>query len=138
MRRRAGPGVHFVGAVLGAPFRSLVQHAEIFVLPSELEGLSTGLLEAMAAGRSIVASDLPENREALGDTGMLFPAGDTPALERAIAALLADESKRSALGAAARHRAFARYNWDLSTALVEKTYQDAIAGTQHVSNPALT
>jgi glycosyltransferase involved in cell wall biosynthesis len=138
LRRHAGPNVHFVGAVLGAPFRALVQHAEIFVLPSELEGLSTGLLEAMAAGRSIVATDLPENREALGNTGVLFPVGDASALKNAIASLVADPAKRSASGASARRRVFARYDWDASTALLEKTYLDAITHPRRVSDPALS
>jgi len=138
LRAQAGPRVHFVGAVLGAPFRALVQHAEVFVLPSELEGLSNGLLEAMAAGRAIVATDLPENREALGNTGKLFPVGDPTALEQVLGALLDDPAKRAALGDAARRRVFARYDWDATTAIVERTYRDAIAHARPFSNPALT
>ena len=138
LRAQAGPRVHFVGAVLGAPFRALVQHAELFVLPSELEGLSTGLLEAMAAGRAIVATDLPENREALGNTGKLFPVGDAAALEHVLNSLLDEPAKLAALGDAARRRVFARYDWDVTTALVERTYQDAIAHARPFSKPALT
>jgi glycosyltransferase involved in cell wall biosynthesis len=138
LRARAGPRVHFVGAVLGAPFRALVQHADVFVLPSELEGLSTGLLEAMAAGRAIVATDLPENREALGNSGKLFPVGDSGALESVLDSLLSQPAKRAALGDAARRQVFSRYDWDVTTALLERTYHDAIAHAQPFSNPALT
>ena len=122
---RAGPRVHFVGAVLGDRFRALVQHADVFVLPSELEGLSTGLLEAMAAGRCIVASNLPENAEALGEAGVQFPSGDAAALTGALARVLADGGLRERLGQCARERAFSLYDWDASTELLEKVYQHA-------------
>lgn len=126
LKASAGPHVHFVGAILGAQFRALVQHAEVFVLPSEIEGLSTGLLEAMAARRCIVASDLPENREALGDAGITFPSGNADALAGALASALKSESMRAQLGAAAARRVFSLYDWDMSTTLVEKTYEAAL------------
>ena len=76
----------------------------MFVLPSQIEGLSTGLLEAMAARRCIVASALPENLEALGDTGLTFPAGDVEQLASSLQAALADGALRERMGAAAAAR----------------------------------
>jgi len=54
--------------------------ADLFVLPSHEEGLSLALLEAMAAGLPVVASDIPGNRLAVrsGIEGVLVPAGNTP------------------------------------------------------------
>lgn len=123
LKSHAGPQVRFVGAVLGAEFRALVQHAEVFVLPSQIEGLSTGLLEAMAARRCIVASALPENLEALGDTGLTFPAGDVEQLANALQAALADGALRERMGAAAATRVSQRYDWDRSTRQLESIYE---------------
>jgi colanic acid/amylovoran biosynthesis glycosyltransferase len=65
------------------------------------------MLEAMAAGRGIVASRLPGIDEVLedGSSGLLVPAGDARELAWAIDRLLADESLRASLGEAARLRA---------------------------------
>lgn len=77
----------------------------VFVLPSRFEGMSNALLEAMAAARACVASDLPENRHTLGEAGRLFAPGDTRALAAALGELLASGAERTRLGAAARGRA---------------------------------
>ena len=60
--------------------------ADCFVLPSQREGLSNALLEAMAAGLPCIANDIPPNREVLGDgeAGILVPVGDLGALEKAM------------------------------------------------------
>ena len=47
----------------------------LFVLPSDLEGLSLALLDAMGAGLCVLASDIPENREAVEDAGFTFRQG---------------------------------------------------------------
>jgi glycosyltransferase involved in cell wall biosynthesis len=135
LRDSAGAGVRFVGAVLGPSFRALVQHAEIFVLPSDIEGLSTGLLEAMAARKCIIASDLPENMEAVGDAALSFPAGDAEQLAAALARALADPALRGALGDAAGQRVFDEYDWDASTRLLELTYQQIAGGAQKRERP---
>jgi len=132
LKRQAGPHVHFVGAVLGGQFRSLVQHADVFVLPSELEGLSTGLLEAMSARRCIVASSLPENLEALGDTGLTFPAGDVDQLADALRTTLADGALRERMGDAAAARVSQLYDWDRSTQLLEAIYEDVVRSGQRL------
>jgi glycosyltransferase involved in cell wall biosynthesis len=124
LKAQAGPSVHFLGAVLGPQFRALVQHADVFVLPSELEGLSTGLLEAMSARRCIVASALPENVEAVGETGLTFSAGNVDELAKALTTTLADAALRERMGAAAAARVTQLYDWDRSTRQLESIYQD--------------
>ncbi len=88
--------------------------ADLFVLPSHEEGLSLALLEAMAAGLPIVASDIPGNRLAIrsGSEGLLVPLGDASALARAIESLLADPARAAAVGAAAWRRAQADFSLD--------------------------
>lgn len=84
----------------------LLAAADVFVLPSESEGLSQALLEAMAAGLPVVASNIAGNRDAVrpGVDGLLFPPGDVAALAAAIENVFADRSLAVGLGAAARRR----------------------------------
>ncbi len=83
---------------------------ELFVLPSRYEGLPYTLLEAMAAGRAVIAADIAGNRDLIrpGQTGLLVPPDDAPALAGAILDLLADPARRERLGAGAWAAAQAR------------------------------
>jgi glycosyltransferase involved in cell wall biosynthesis len=81
--------------------------ADLLVLPSRLEGLPRSVIEAMAMGRPVVASDVRGSRELVEDgaTGFLVPPGDVDALEERVLRLLADPAARAAMGARARERA---------------------------------
>lgn len=72
---------------------------DIFVFPSLWEGLSITLIEAMASGRCIIASDIPSNRELItdGKTGELFDLKNKEELKDKIQTLLSDEPKRNKL-----------------------------------------
>jgi glycosyltransferase involved in cell wall biosynthesis len=88
--------------------------ADVFVLPSFEEGLSIALLEAMAVGLPVVASDIAGNRLVVepGVTGLLTPPGDAAALASAIEHVFAGRDRSSALGAAARRRVQEHYSLD--------------------------
>lgn len=89
----------------------LLRAADIFCLPSYREGLPRSVIEAMASGLAIVASDIPACRELLADeTGVLVPTRDTGALVSALRALVADPQRRAVLGARARERAMTRHD----------------------------
>jgi len=98
----AGPAVRALG--FRRDVARLLAAADVFVLPSEREGLSFAILEAMAAGLAPVVADGPGNPEAVGDAGIVVPAGDPAALAAALGRLARDAAERERLGAAARAR----------------------------------
>jgi glycosyltransferase involved in cell wall biosynthesis len=95
-----------------ADVAGLWRRAHIALLPSHGgEGVPKSLLEAAAAGRPLVATDVPGCREIVrpGETGLLVPPRDPAALADALARLAADAALRLRLGAAARHLAEAEF-----------------------------
>ena len=71
----------FTGNQTGKALKELFSNAAIFVQPSESEGLSFALIEAMSYARPCLVSDIDSNREALGDTGVFFKDRDTSDLK---------------------------------------------------------
>tara|TARA_R110000868_G_scaffold411515_3_gene705019 strand:+ start:23453 stop:24730 length:1278 start_codon:yes stop_codon:yes gene_type:complete len=107
--------VHFTGRIPQDQFRAMLQISTVHVYLTYPFVLSWSLLEAMACGAAIVASDTDPVREVLrdGDTGWLVDFFDAAALVRRIAALAGDGVARARLGAAARAHVVAQY--DLET-----------------------
>jgi L-malate glycosyltransferase len=97
---RLGADVRFLGATPGTG--PLLARADVVVLPSLSEGMSNAVMEAMAAGRPIVATDAGGTPELLRGRGMLVPPADPLALAAAIERLLADPGHAAALGRRAR------------------------------------
>ena len=83
---------------------------DVFVLPSRYEGLPYTLMEAMAAGCPVVATDVIGSRDLVqsGETGLMVPPGDPQAFAAAIITLLNDPEKRKRLGQAAAAAILAR------------------------------
>lgn len=87
----------------------------VVAMPSRREGMSFAMLEALATGRSVVATDVPGAREALGEgSGAVIAIGDRRSLADAVAERLLDPERADAEGRAARLRVVERY--DLSDA----------------------
>ena len=95
--------VRFAGAV--ADVRPYLARADVYVHPSDAEGMPNAILEAAAAGRPVVATDVGGVRDAIGAAGRLVPPGRPDLLAKAVAGLLADPARHDALGRAAHHRA---------------------------------
>ncbi|MBN2839626.1 MAG: glycosyltransferase [Coriobacteriia bacterium] len=87
---------------------------DILVHPSLQEGMPLSVIEGMAAGKPVIASDLPAIRRLLdsGRAGVLVPPGDTEALARAMSSLATDPVRARALAEAGRNRACAYYSLD--------------------------
>jgi phosphatidylinositol alpha-mannosyltransferase len=116
--------VVFLGRVGDAELPRFFASCDLYVSPA-LGGESFGivLLEAMAAGRPLVASDLPGYRSVArdGEQGRLVPPGDVPALAGAIDALLDNPALQRAMAAEGRRTA-AGYDWTVVAARVRDVY----------------
>lgn len=98
------PRVYFLGFRQDIP--KVLQDTDIFVLVSRREGLPKSIMEAMAAGKPVVASNVRGNRDLVehGRTGFLVELGDVEGLARCLKLLARDENLRLALGNAGREK----------------------------------
>jgi glycosyltransferase involved in cell wall biosynthesis len=96
--------VRFLGSVTDVP--ALIQAADLTVFSSPAEGMPNGVLECMAAGKAVVASDLPGIRDILGaeNNACLVPPGDAARFAEKLLNLLQDDGKREALAQHNRER----------------------------------
>ena len=122
LERAAGDRVLFTGDVFGERLQALYGHALFYVLASRVEGLPITVCEAMAHGKALVLSDIPENVEVGGPAARYFKCGDVNALLETLMELASDAAVREQLGAQARARCEQTYNWDLITDQIEALY----------------
>jgi glycosyltransferase involved in cell wall biosynthesis len=130
-----GAPVRLVGPLDRAAVVRALAAADVVVVPSvvdragNVDGLPNTLLEAMAAGRAIVASRVAGIPDVIadGENGLLVPPGDVAALRAALTRLIADDALRARLGAAARAIAVKRHGWDRTARRFEECYAEAAA-----------
>jgi glycosyltransferase involved in cell wall biosynthesis len=123
--RRLGLGdrLVFTGFRLDVP--QLLMQCAVSVLPSHSEGLSNTLLESMAAGVPVVATDVGGNPEVVkeGETGFLVPVKDADALADRICRVLQDGELATRLGEAGRRRAAEQFSIDRMLRDTERLYE---------------
>jgi glycosyltransferase involved in cell wall biosynthesis len=119
--------VRFLGAVGDA--ETLMARLDVFVLPSRLEGMSNALLEAMAAGRPVVATDVGANAELVVDgvTGFVVPPARPDRLAEAIVTLLKDPERARVMGAAGRARVAEAFTVERMVERLQRLYDDRLA-----------
>ncbi len=123
-RAGLGAAVVFIGHRDDA--LDLMSALEIVVLPSLWEGLPYVILEAMALGKPVVASDVGGCGEALadGETGLLVPPRDPEALAAALCRLLRDRADATEMGARGRRRVRSRFGLEAMIAGHEAIYEE--------------
>jgi len=108
----------------------LLSASDVFVLPTHEDLLPTVVAEAMAAGLPVVASDVGGLRDMVDDdiTGILYPAGDIPALTQACVELLDDALRREALGRAGRLVAEEKFDIRKHVEALQRLYVESSKG----------
>ncbi len=119
-----GEAVHFVGRVDRAGAVALFKGCSFFVLPSRHEPMGIVNLEAMAAGKAVVASRVGGVPELVsdGENGLLVPPDDAPALSQALTRLVQDPTLNARLGENGARRA-RDFDWDAITAQYLDVYK---------------
>lgn len=117
----------FTGELHGKNLQAIFSHAALFVQPSEEEGLSLALLEAMAHGLLPIVSDIPANMEAIKhDAGVSFPSKNVESLKNALAYFINRPEEAQAIGTIAKARAEQYYSWDAIARRTLEVYEDAL------------
>jgi len=125
-RLALGDRFRFAGA--SADVVSNLGSYDLFVLPSLWEGMPISLLEAMGAGRAVIATAVSGSSELVldGVTGLLVPPADPGALAEAIGSLLRDRGAAAAMGAAARDRVRRDFSVERMVSSTAAIYRDLL------------
>ncbi len=124
--------VHFLGRVEDVP--ALLAETDIFVLATRAHGQEEGcpvaLLEAMAAGRACIATDVAGSRDLIvnGQSGVLVPSGDPLAMGQAIDRFAQNAGERRRFGHAALTRIMEKFTIDHEVRAHEALYTEALGG----------
>jgi len=118
----------------------LLALSDVFVMPSLWEGLPMAVLEAMVAGKAIIASRIAGIPEAVvdGQDGLLVPPGETAPLADALRLLIEDPSRRAALGARAQERAFREFTVQVMADRYERLYESALGSRSRLRSRAVS
>jgi glycosyltransferase involved in cell wall biosynthesis len=128
-RRAGGSQVKFLGSRSHDDVLRLIEQSAFLVFPSEwYEGFPLTLLESMAVGRAVVASDLGPRRAMVTDsqTGLLYRSRDIQDLRSKVRRLVLDRSLCATMGAAAREVYLARYTPATNYRTLIRIYEEAI------------
>jgi glycosyltransferase involved in cell wall biosynthesis len=128
LRRIAGDDerILFPGFVTGQLLEELFSNAYVFCLPSTLEGLPIALLEAMSYGNCCLASDIPENMEAVENFGVTFKKRDIKDLKKQLEYLIHTPEKVREKKDRSREYVLKNYSWDSITDQMEDLYYSTV------------
>jgi len=118
------PRVRLVGYQSGTALRQLFAHCYAFIHPSRAEGLSVTIIEAMAAAKLVIMSDIKENLELIDHSGISFRTDDRADLRKAIEFVLSDPAMVQVRGQRAKDMVKQEYSWAKVVDKTEKMYKD--------------
>ncbi len=121
------PNIIFAGQKSGADLTTLFSNAGLFIQPSEAEGLSIALLEAMLYGVPVIISNIEENQEAAEGVSLEFANKSVDDLKRKLKFALANPEIMNNLAIKAKARAASEYDWNNIAKETALTYQELAA-----------
>ncbi len=117
--------------------RAFMESLDVFVMPSFTEGTPNSIVEAMACGKPIIASDVGGIPDMIGcESGILVPPGDTSALAQAMLCLAKDKDLRRTMGQAARKRYQQLFSPSAVVPLMLETYRRVTQNGHYVAETA--
>lgn len=117
------PRIVFTGFQKGETLAQLFSHAYLYVHPSESEGLSVTILEAMAYGTGVLISNIPENLETIDHSGFAFESRNVQDLRKKLVHLLSNPDLVRERAARGRIFMKQKFNWDHIVRETERLYQ---------------
>lgn len=126
--RAADPRVRFLGYRFGDEYHALQANARVYIQATEVGGTHPALVEALGHGNAVIAHDVPEHREVLGDAGRYFAYRDPADLARELRSLLADDASVHELRTKAYERVAERYEWKVVSAAYESYFEELLEG----------
>lgn len=117
------PNIIFTGKQSGAALQALFAHAYAFVIPSQSEGLSIALLEALSYNQAILASDIPENTEVIAGLGLTFEQGNVADLAKKLDFMLKHPEIVKQYKQTGRQHVQTHYNWNNIVAETVSVYK---------------
>jgi glycosyltransferase involved in cell wall biosynthesis len=123
---RGNENIIFTGTQSGRVLKELFSNAYMFIQPSESEGLSIALLEAMSYATPVLVSDIEENREAVDDAGFYFKNKNIADLRFKMDEMLVKPTEIQAKAQMALERVEKHYSWNSIVVDVLEVYEDAL------------
>lgn len=128
VKAAANSGVRFLGYRFGDDYHALQANAFAYIQATEVGGTHPALVEALGHGNAIVAHEVPEHREVLGDAGLYFAYRDAGDLAAQLRDLIDAPSTVARLRSAAESRARDKYSWEAVTDQYEAYFAELAAG----------
>lgn len=134
VQAQAGDDVLFLGKVDRTAMEELYSNCFAYILPSYMEGLSVGLLEAVSYGCCVLCSNIRENLEVVDEAALTFAPGDVPAMRAQLERLLDEPALAETQRRKARQQAERQADWDEVAERTEALYLDLVgAGAESAS-----
>ncbi len=126
LARRSGVNCIFTGRLSPGTMPLFMRSLDIFCFPSLWEGFATTIIEAMAAGLPVVASDIPPHREVIGEAGILLPPRDGNELSKTLKGLIDTPPLRESLSRRAVERA-RLFSIEKTTKAYEELFEEILS-----------
>lgn len=120
------PNIIFTGFISGDVLTEIYSNAYVVTLPSDIEGMSLSLLEALAYGNAVLCSDIPENTLVTGDKALHFRKSDVADLAAKLQTMCNNEAMVQELKNGADDYILSKYNWQDVASATYALYENVL------------